>query len=376
LKLGSLAVLGFSAFCPPAHADPLLLETGVALGPLWLVLGVGLAVEAAILAAFIRRPVFEAVAVSVPANVVTGFIGFVALMYARLRGIPALPVGPTLLAAIPIEALLISLMLRHPPVNKVIAGVVVANLFTACLALAVLATKTIQSGTPEAGDDLALARSIRTVRTAIDTYHDRFGYYPASLSGGSSDQPASLTDPLIASGILESYPANPFAPYLRCLRFNWEFLLTGIGPATSQVSLDNPTDQWEARWFPIIKKDPRFGATEKRILCANGICEQFDFKTLTLTKYTMNGNDYIPGCFFYKAYDFNNDGLADDYILGVFGWPGGSGTSEIDLIDRRTGNISLALDSQGRIGPGQSDGVPEPVLALYAGGADAPQPEN
>jgi hypothetical protein len=178
-------------------------------------------------------------------------------------------------------------------------------------------------------------------------------------------------DPLLESGILKSYPPNPFGPFLRSHRFNMKYLLTGLGPATSPVDMDDPRDKWEARWFPVIRTDPKFGSPDM-ILCANGLC-QAPIGRGKATDMCMNGSDYVPGCFFYRAYDFNGDGLADDYILGMYGWPNGCGTDAVDLIDGKTGEISLYIDSHGCIRAGNPDGRPEAVYALHVANTPVPK---
>jgi hypothetical protein len=85
----------------------------------------------------------------------------------------------------------------------------------------------------------------------------------------------------------------------------------------------------------------------------------------------MNGADIIPGCIFYKSYDFNRDGIPDDYILGAFGWPTGLTTIVVDIIDASTGDISLRLTRDGSIIPGFPDGIPEPLAMIYIAGADS-----
>jgi hypothetical protein len=82
----------------------------------------------------------------------------------------------------------------------------------------------------------------------------------------------------------------------------------------------------------------------------------------------MNGLDMVPGCIFYKSYDFNRDGLQDDYILGAFGWPTAVGTVVADIIDAATGEICLSLSSDGTITAGQPDGIPEPLASIYVAG--------
>lgn len=368
------ALIGFLLAATPVHADPMLLETAVTGGSVWPVLAAGLVVEILVLALFIRRPLAEIIAVGLMANAISGFAGFVALLFARMNGVPVLPIGPLALGAAVIEAAVFACMLAKPPVKRILSGVAVANAVSAIIAFALVAPTVIPAPPPSASDDLELARGLATVRNAIDEYYVRNGYYPEGLTGGRSgtvEGESGSSDPLITSGVLSSYPPNPYAPHLRSRLFNPMFLLTGFGAPTRLVALDQPTSSWEVRWFPILKRDSRFGDPDHVLLCANGLSDPSVRETVKSTFYHMNGSDCVPGCFFYKSYDFDRDGLADDYILGAYGWPTGTGTVAFDIIDAATGDISLRLDSHGQVHSGQPDGSPEPVFALHIAGGPA-----
>jgi len=361
---------------PAAHADPLVFQTGMVTGNFWPVLIIGLALEAFILALVIKRPLGEALAVSLMANAVSGFAGFIFFLLLRLYGIGIIPPGPAMVLAILIEAPIISLMLAKPPVKRVITGVATANLATGIIAFIMLSFITFNPDGPSAEDDLSLARGLASLRGAINEYHDLYGFYPESISGGSRlhcDENTIIADPLLRSGILESYPENPYSDHLRSVRYTAKFLLTGLGRVTTPVDLDSPTNEWEARWFPAMQSDQRFGDPDNVLLCANGLSDSRFINSLKSTFYNMNSLDIIPGCFFYKSYDFNSDGLADDFILGAFGWPSGSSSIGIDIIDAATGDICLSMDSNGYLHCGVADGLPEPVAMLYV--ACTPVPE-
>jgi hypothetical protein len=348
------------------------LQTGMVVHSLWLTLAAGLAIESLIIAMFIRRPIKDCVAGCVLANIITGFIGYVAILYTRMLGLPVLPIGPTALVATVIEIPIVLITLSRPPIRRTIMGVTIANIASALIALTVLAPRTFSPPSPGASEDLAMSRAMSTIKTAVDAYHSQFGSYPAWLSGGAIGTQSNSNlpiDPLIKSGILQSYPENPFGPYLRSYRLNVMYLLTGLGPATRPVDLNDPTNSWEARWFPLMRNKSRFGEA-KDILCANGICETPPGRDSVSGSFIMNGSDYVPGCFFYQAYDFDSDKKADDYVLGMYGWPNGHGTTDVDLIDGTTGEIRLYLDSRGNIHPGDPDGQPEAVFALHVAGAN------
>jgi len=372
---GLLFLAGSLLIATPLRADPILLETGAATGFVWPFLLGGLAIETLILALIIRRPLFETVAVCLLANTITGFIGFVALLLLRIKGIPIFPIGPAFVAATLLEAPMIALMLVRPPIKRIIIGVTAANFATAAISALVLASLTIPAPSPTQLEDLALAQSVAKVRRAIDEYRTRYGSYPPGLTGGyrTIDGTRPSSDPLVASGILQSYPLNPYAPFLRSRRLNTPFLLLGIGSPTRQVELSRPSNDWEERWFQAMESDTRFGDPDHLLLCANGLSDPHVIETLESTFYRMNGADCIPGCFFYRSYDFNSDGLADDYILGAYGWPDGMATVAVDIIDGATGEICLSIDSNGFVRAGEPDGTPEPVLLLHVAGAPAPQ---
>jgi hypothetical protein len=366
-----VSFLAFFLICPPAKADPLLVQTGITLHAFWLILAAGIAIESLILAAFTRRPIKECIVAWLPAAAITGFTGYVAILYTRMLGLPVLPIVPTAIVATLIEIPVVLITLSHPPIKRTIMGVAAANLASALIAFAVLAPRTYAPPQPGASEDIAMSRAMLTIKSSVETYHSQFGYYPESLAGGAIEgQSNSIApiDPLLQSGILKSYPENPFGPYLRSHRLNLMYLLTGVGLATRPVSLDDPSNSWETRWFPLMRNVSMFGTAEN-ILCANGLCE-IPAGQAGSGRYFMNGSDYVPGCFFYQAYDFDNDKRADDYVLGMYGWPIGYGTTDVDLIDGRTGEISLTLDSRGNIQPGDPDGQPEAVFALSVGGSN------
>jgi hypothetical protein len=369
----TLIILAGLSITTPAHADPLLIETGMSAGSLWPILFAGLAVESLILWLIIRRTFGEIVTVCILANTVTGFIGFVALLFFRLKGLPVVPVVPLSIMAITLEAAMISLMLAKPPVWRILSGVTLSNTASALIAVGILLPMNIAPPEPGPDADLRLTSAISTVRQAIDEYYNRYGYYPDALTGGCCNHPEGCSDPLIMSGILQSYPENPYARNLRSREFNAMYLLYGIGKPTSEVGLDDPTNAWEAKWFPAMRDDARFGGPDHILLSANGLSDPRVRNTLGSTIYNMNGADCIPGCFFYRSYDFDGDSHADDYILGAYGWPTGRATVAIDIIDAATGEICLRLDSMGQIHAGEPDGLPEPVLVIHVAGADTEQ---
>jgi hypothetical protein len=142
-------------------------------------------------------------------------------------------------------------------------------------------------------------------------------------------------------------------------------------PVTKPVGLQRPMTEWEARWFPLMESDRRFGDPDHLLLCANGLSSPSARESLQRTFYHMNGTDYVPGCFFYRPYDFNRDGQCDDFILGAYGWPCGTASVAIDIIDRATGDICILVDRRGVIHAGWSDGLPESILALHVEGSRA-----
>jgi len=368
-----LIILAGLSITTPAQADPLLIETGISAGSLWTVLFAGLTVESLVLALIIRRPAGEIITVSILANTVTGFVGFVALLVFRLKGLPIVPIAPLMITAIAMETSMISLMLARPPVKKILTGVTLANTASALIAISILLPINIAPPEPGPDADLRLTGAISNLRLAINEYYDRYGFYPDALTGGQCNHPEgaeACSDPLIVSGILESYPENPYAQNLFSRKFNAMFMLFGIGNPTRQIGLENPTNAWEARWFPAMRDDERFGGPDHVLLSANGLSDPRVRETLESTFYNMNGADCIPGCFFYRSYDFDGDSHADDYILGAYGWPEGRATVAVDIIDAATGDIRLSLDSYGQIHAGQPDGLPESVLVIHIGGAD------
>lgn len=362
----------FLLLASPAYADPMLLQTGIMTGHTIPILIAGIALEALIIAWFIRKPFPQILVTTFLVNCITGFVGFIAILLVQLKGGYVFPIGPAAFFAVLIEAPVIALLNYDVPVKRVFLGVTAANFMTAIFALAFISQVVLPAPDPSVADDLKLARSVAIVHNAIEEFHDIYNYYPPGLIGGSgSSSIAENSDPLIASGILKSYPENPYSKSLRSLRLNPAYLILGLGDPASHVSLDSPTNAWEVRWFPAMSNDPRFGGLDHVLLCANGLSDANYRETLKNTFYNMNGADIIPGSIFYKSYDFSRDGIPDDYILGAFGWPTGAATIVVDIIDASTGDICLRLTQDGSIIPGFPDGIPEPLAMLYVAGTDS-----
>ena len=102
-----ITFLIFLALEVPANADPLLLEAGMFTNSVFLVLTAGIGMEILALRIFINRPIIEIGAACLLANSITGFIGFVGLLYINMKGIPILPPGPLALLAVAVEIPLI-----------------------------------------------------------------------------------------------------------------------------------------------------------------------------------------------------------------------------------------------------------------------------
>ena len=354
-----------------AKADPILFESGVIVGHPLAILLAGLALETLILARIARLPFFHVLPVTLSANLISGFVGLISWLHVRIEGETAYPLGWAFVFAILIEIPIIYIMLYNVPFKKVVKGITFAKLVNLCIGLILLTPLILPARIPTTDEDLEFSRNVADIRLAVEKYHQKYNEYPKNLIGGSKCVfPGKTSDPLLDAGILDTYPDNPYTDSLRSMRFNPAFLLFGLGDPLVPVNFSSPTNSWECRWFPALVSDPRFGdpGVDGNILCANGLSDLSCIETLSNTFYNMNGADIIPGCIFYKSYDFNFDGLTDDYILGGFGWPGGIGTVMADIIDCSNGNICLSILADGSITAGQPDGIPEPLTALYIAG--------
>jgi len=372
----SLRLLIFASFifflpASQAKADPILMETGLITGHPLAILFAGLALESLIIAWSLKLPFRKILAVTISANMVSGFVGFISYLLVRLHGDPAFPLGPAFIFATLIEIPVIYTFTSNVPFMRLLKGVTFANLASLAIGIVLLMPIIIPAPDPTAEEEMDFSRGIATIRLAVDKYYDTYNSYPGNLIGGRKSTCSwKNPDPLLASGILESYPDNPYSDSLRSLRINPVFMISGLGKPVLPINFKSPTNTWEFRWFPALSSDPRFGGPENTgaVLCANGLSDSSCRETLASTFYNMNGSDIVPGCIFYKSYDFNWDGLPDDYILGGFGWPDGTGTVVADIIDRRNGNIYLSVSPDGSIVAGQPDGTPEPLAALYIAG--------
>ncbi|MCX6646767.1 MAG: hypothetical protein NTY09_10485 [bacterium] len=372
LRLLLLASFIFFLPASQARADPILLETGIITGhPLGILLA-GIALEAVIIACALKLPFRKTLAVTISANMVSGFVGLISYLLVRINGDHAFPLGPAFIFSLLIEIPIIYTFSPHIPFPKILKAVTLANFTSLVIGMVLLTPIVLPARCPTSEEDMEFSRDVANIRFAVEKYYDKYDSFPITLIGGRKcGSSGKNPDPLLDSGILESYPDNPYADSLRSLRFNPVFMISGIGKPDLPVNFKSPTTAWEFRWFPALNSDPRFGGPENsgNLLCANGLSDSACRETLADTFYNMNGSDIVPGCIFYKSYDFNWDGLPDDYILGGFGWPDGIGTVVADIIDRRNGNISLSVCPDGSIIPGQPDGVPEPLAALYIAGS-------
>ncbi|HDS30410.1 MAG TPA: hypothetical protein ENN67_05130, partial [Firmicutes bacterium] len=209
-------------------------------------------------------------------------------------------------------------------------------------------------------------RRLGEIKEALERYYLVHSYYPRYIWGGDIKSWGSgpPPDPLLAEGLLDAYPVNALnlrktyfeprrVPGLKALWFG-----------------DKSIDFLHVRnlWWPIVETDPRFGYRgtkmgnvlpdprypETRLLRG----DPSDSDTWERSDIRMNVQGrWLPGAFFYRSYDLNEDGKADAYIMGVFGDENKQAT--IDCYDARVDRLTTMIGSYIHLGAqdGKRDGV-------------------
>jgi len=212
-------------------------------------------------------------------------------------------------------------------------------------------------------DDLnrkAISR-VREIQDAVESYKVVHGYYPNYLWGGDLNSWGTerSPDPLLNEGYLAAYPVNPLN--LRRAFFEprrvsgWKELWFGY----------KSPDFLELRiiWQPITESDARFGylgAKMGNVLPDPLMPETQLPEEVRMMRYEM----WLPGGFFYRSYDLDENGQADAYILGVCGDEMGEAT--VDCYDARLDTLTRNIN--GTIVPSAYDRRRDGVIYLHKRG--------
>lgn len=196
------------------------------------------------------------------------------------------------------------------------------------------------------------------VRDAVEAYKLAHGYYPGYIWGGDmvswgSTKSGRSADPLLSEGYLPAYRVNPLN--LRRTFFEprreagWRELWFG----------DKSIDFLHVRniWRSVVETDPRFGYRGAKM---GNVLPDPRFPETKLpndAQFTLQGR-WLPGGFFYRSYDLDEDGYADAYIMGVCGEESRQAT--IDCYDARLDSLTTVMD--GRLVPSAWDGIRDGVI--------------
>jgi len=194
-----------------------------------------------------------------------------------------------------------------------------------------------------------------TIRDAVEDYKITHGHYPNYIWGGDlKSWRGRSPDPLINEGYIAVYPVNPYnlqKTYFVPRRIDgWWELIYG--------AKDNIFLHVRSLWGPIVESDPRFGFTGTKM---GNVLPDPCYPGTRLpenVKFSINYTFWLPGGFFYRSYDLDNNGTPDAYIMGVCGYEDSQAT--LDCYDAR--DDSLTRNAGGKIVPSAFDGIRDGVI--------------
>jgi hypothetical protein len=221
-------------------------------------------------------------------------------------------------------------------------------------------------------DERARSRLLE-IRDAVETYRLAHGYYPGYIWGGDMMSWGSSTagrcpDPLLSEGYLPAYPVNP-------LNLRRTFFEPRREPGWRELWFgDKSVDFLHVRnlWQPVVESDPRFGYRGAKM---GNVLPDPRFPETKLpyeTRFAIQGR-WLPGGFFYRSYDLDEDGYPDAYILGVCAEESAQAT--MDCYDARLDSLATLMGD--RLVPSAWDGIRDGVIyKLHRGFTERfPSPE-
>ncbi len=182
---------------------------------------------------------------------------------------------------------------------------------------------------------------VREIQQALESYKNAHGYYPAYIWGGDvlSWGSEGSPDPLLKEGYLPAYPVNP-------LNLRRTFFEPRRESGWKELWFGYKSEQFlEIRnlWSQIVNNDPRFGYRGAKMGNILPDPRMPETKLPENVRFTRM-DKWLPGGFFYRSYDLDENGYADAYILGVCGDESKQAT--MDIYDARSD--SLTSDYQDR----------------------------
>jgi hypothetical protein len=216
---------------------------------------------------------------------------------------------------------------------------------------------------PITADDLkAQARSrILEIRDAVEDFKFVHNYYPDYLWGGDmvSWGPGVPPDPLLKEGYLAAYPVNPLNLRKTYFEPRREAGLKELWFGYKSDDFLHTRDLWQ----PVTDREPRFGFRGTKM--GNVLPDPRNPATKLTgdVRFSINAI-WLPGGFFYRSFDLDNNGYADAYIMGVCGDERAQAT--VDCYDARVDALTRIVD--GRLVPSAHDHIRDGVFYIIRQG--------
>ncbi len=187
-------------------------------------------------------------------------------------------------------------------------------------------------------NELAVHR-VKQIEAAVESYRVAHGYYPNYVWGGDlmSWGSTRTPDPLLSEGYLQIYPVNP-------LNLRRSFFVPRREPGWRELWFGFKSDEFlkvRSLWEPIVLADPRFGYRGAKMGNVLPDPRMPETKLPDDTRFTRGG-EWLPGGFFYRSYDLDENGFADAYILGVCGDEASLAT--VDCYDAVNDTLTREID--------------------------------
>lgn len=208
----------------------------------------------------------------------------------------------------------------------------------------------------------ATARSrILEIRDAVERYKISHDYYPDYIWGGDMHSwgTGEPVDPLLKEGYLSAYPVNS-------LNLRRTFFEPRRVSGFKELWFGHKSVDFlhvRSLWQPVLDNEPRFGYRGAKM---GNVLPDPRFPETELhggVRFTINSR-WLPGGFFYRSYDLDEDGRADAYIMGVCGDENAQAT--VDCYDARLDTLTRVID--GRLVPSAFDRIRDGVFYLIRQG--------